>query len=183
SRGLPPRPKAEQVRVLLASGTNVAVDRVLMGLVSAGFDDIARLGSHRRTHKSLLDRVVHSSPPGRDAKQAVQSELEAMLKTAVGADRKEIGRALKASKAESFTADQARRLREARVTGVTCASATVPLLTRPPRSPRPLPRGGVASGGSGNNGSAATRKTGVAAGAAKTAGPWKRPAGVAGGNG
>lgn len=27
SRGLPPRPKAEQVRVLLAAGTNVAVDR------------------------------------------------------------------------------------------------------------------------------------------------------------
>lgn len=30
SRGLPPRPKAEQVRVLLASGTNVAVDRYLV---------------------------------------------------------------------------------------------------------------------------------------------------------
>ena len=27
SRGLAPRPKADQVRVLLASGTNVAVDR------------------------------------------------------------------------------------------------------------------------------------------------------------
>lgn len=27
SRGLGPRPKADQVRVLLASGTNVAVDR------------------------------------------------------------------------------------------------------------------------------------------------------------
>ncbi|CAB1113252.1 unnamed protein product [Ectocarpus sp. CCAP 1310/34] len=182
SRGLPPRPKAEQVRVLLASGTNVAVDRVLMGLVSAGFDDIARLGSHRRTHKSLLDRVVHSSPPGRDAQKAVQSELQAMLKTAVGAERDEIGRALQASKAESFTTDQAKRLREARVTGVTCASATVPLLTRPPRSPRPLPRGGVVSGGNGSN-SVAARKTGVATGGAKTAGPWKRPAGVAGSNG
>ncbi|CBN75854.1 prematurely terminated mRNA decay factor-like [Ectocarpus siliculosus] len=183
SRGLPPRPKAEQIRVLLASGTNVAVDRVLMGLVSAGFDDIARLGSHRRTHKSLLDRVVHSSPPGRDAQKAVQSELQAMLKTAVGADRDEIGRALQASKAESFTTDQTKRLREARVTGVTCASATVPLLTRPPRSPRPLPRGGVVSGGNGSNGSVAARKTGVATGGTKTAGPWKRPAGVAGSNG
>ena len=27
SRGLSPRPKAEQVRILLAAGTNVAVDR------------------------------------------------------------------------------------------------------------------------------------------------------------
>lgn len=69
------------------------------------------------------------------------------------------------------------------MTGVTCASATVPLLTRPPRSPRPLPRGGVVSGGNGSNGSVAARKTGVATGGAKTAGPWKRPAGVAGSNG
>ncbi|CAN0177859.1 unnamed protein product, partial [Ectocarpus sp. 4 AP-2014] len=183
SRGLAPRPKAVQVRVLLASGTNVAVDRVLMGLVSAGFDDIARIGSHRRTHKSLLERVVHSRPPGRDAQKAVQSELQAMLKTAVGAERDEIGRALQASKAESFAADQARRLHEARVTGVTCASATVPLLTRPPRSPRPLPRGGVGSGGNDSNDSVTARKTGVATGGAKTTGPWRRPAGVAGSNG
>ncbi|CAN0391182.1 unnamed protein product [Ectocarpus sp. 8 AP-2014] len=106
-----------------------------------------------------------------------------MLKTAVGADRDEIGRALQASKAESFTTDQAKRLREARVTGVTCASATVPLLIRPPRSPRPLPRGGVVSGGNGSNGSVAARKTGVATGGAKTAGRRKRPAGVPGSNG
>ena len=44
--------------------------RVLTGLVAKGFDSIARLGSHRRTHKSLLEWVVHTCPAGLDAKQA-----------------------------------------------------------------------------------------------------------------
>ena len=48
--------------------------RVLTGLVHAGFDDIARVGSHRRAHKSLLEYVVHSCP-GRDAKQVLSNRL------------------------------------------------------------------------------------------------------------
>ena len=44
------------------------VSRVLMGLMRRGFDSIARVGSHRRTHKSLLGCVVHSSC-GRDAQK------------------------------------------------------------------------------------------------------------------
>lgn len=41
---------------------------MLTGLVNADFDDIARVGSYRRTHKALLEWVVHSCP-GRDTKQ------------------------------------------------------------------------------------------------------------------
>lgn len=40
-----------------------------MGLAGAGFDDIARVGSYRRIHKSLLGFVVHDLSPGRDLKQ------------------------------------------------------------------------------------------------------------------
>ncbi|CAN0187178.1 unnamed protein product [Ascophyllum nodosum] len=139
TQGLAPRSRRQQIRVLLAAGTNVAVDRVLMGLMRRGFDSIARVGSHRRTHKSLLGCVVHSSC-GRDAQKAAQVDLQDMLKAAVGDERALVTEALEATKRDSFSADQALRLSEARVTGVTCASATTPLLTR-------FPARGVGGGG------------------------------------
>lgn len=48
-------------RILVASGTNVAVDRVLLGLLDAGCSDFLRVGSVRRMDARLLPHSLHAS--------------------------------------------------------------------------------------------------------------------------
>lgn len=48
-------------RVLVAAHTNVAVDRVLLGLQDAGFTDMLRVGSLPRIAKRLLRVSLHSA--------------------------------------------------------------------------------------------------------------------------
>jgi hypothetical protein len=49
-----------RVRILITSQTNVAVDNVLLGLLSRNCDDFARVGSVRKIAKPLLSYVLHS---------------------------------------------------------------------------------------------------------------------------
>ncbi|CAM9744014.1 unnamed protein product [Discosporangium mesarthrocarpum] len=137
THGLPPRTKEGQARVLVAAGTNVAVDRVLTGLVDAGFTDIARVGSHRRVHRSLLPWVVNGPSPGKDIKQSAEKDLSEVLRGCSSLEEREwVKQALDGVRREGFTVSQARRLAESRITGVTCASSTLPFLTRPPQRRR-----------------------------------------------
>lgn len=72
------------VRVLVAAHTNVAVDRVLLGLVEAGFMDVLRVGSLPRIAKPLLQYSLHSADDSKDA--VVQ--LQGMLRDATGQDER-----------------------------------------------------------------------------------------------
>jgi energy-coupling factor transporter ATP-binding protein EcfA2 len=69
-------------RVLVAAHTNVAVDRVLLGLLESGFTDILRVGSLQRIAKPLLQYSLHSAD---DSKDAI-AQLNAMLQDATGRD-------------------------------------------------------------------------------------------------
>lgn len=48
-------------RILVAAHTNVAVDRVLLGLLDAGFSNMLRVGSLPRIAKRLLGVSLHSA--------------------------------------------------------------------------------------------------------------------------
>ncbi|GLI60456.1 hypothetical protein VaNZ11_002613, partial [Volvox africanus] len=68
---------APLVRVLLASHTNVAVDRVLIGLQDAGFTDFLRLGSVDRIARPVLHRSLRA---GDDGNRDTAAELRKALK-------------------------------------------------------------------------------------------------------
>ena len=53
--------KNNDVRILIAANTNVAVDRILLGLQKYGFEDFARVGSVKKIAKPLLKNVINCS--------------------------------------------------------------------------------------------------------------------------
>lgn len=52
-------------RTLVAAHTNVAVDRVLLGLKERGFDSFMRVGSLRRIARPILSHSLHQVRIGR----------------------------------------------------------------------------------------------------------------------
>jgi hypothetical protein len=58
-------------RILVAAHTNVAVDRVLLGLQEAGFTNMLRVGSLARIAKRLLGVSLHSAGKKRDGEGGV----------------------------------------------------------------------------------------------------------------
>jgi hypothetical protein len=56
-----PQPPLLTPRVLVAAHTNVAVDRVLLGLLDSGFGSMLRIGSLPRIAKRLLRVSLHSA--------------------------------------------------------------------------------------------------------------------------
>nr|KAG5713564.1 hypothetical protein BaRGS_024612 [Batillaria attramentaria] len=65
-------------KLLLSSTTNVAVDRVLLGLLELGFDDFVRVGSVKKIAKLVLPYSVHAS--GSESQEL--KDLQEMLKSA-----------------------------------------------------------------------------------------------------
>lgn len=109
-------------RVLVCSATNVAVDRVLTGLVDVlESADIARVGSLRRISRSLLRYALPSSTDSR-ALASATADLRALMSEGYdgGADKDDV-----ISEKIAGLADSAglARLSRARVVGVTAASA------------------------------------------------------------
>ena len=51
----------KSIRILVSANTNVAVDRVLLGLMEHGFHDFMRVGSIRKIAKPVLPYSLHSS--------------------------------------------------------------------------------------------------------------------------
>lgn len=113
-------------RVLVCAATNVAVDRVLLGLLDAGFSDFVRVGALRRMHPRLLARSLHCSE-GRGG--GALRELEGMLHERGGVEG---GRRLvEAELGEVRRRGEAARLEVAKaapVLGATCCSALRPAL-------------------------------------------------------
>jgi len=118
----------KEARILVAAGTNVAVDRILHGLADRGLTDLARIGSFRKILKSLLPYTVHSLEMERTESKDAINELNEMLRGPLSAgDRKSVTQALEEAKSGAMKA-RAKALRKRKVVGVTCAAASKTVL-------------------------------------------------------
>jgi hypothetical protein len=120
----------QKVRILVAAQTNVAVDRVLLGLQERGFTSFTRVGSVRKIAKPILPHVLHFSRAGASAEDhdalAIR-EMQAMLRTSNPTDRLCIERALADLKAQR-SEKRAQMLRQQRVVGATCLATLFPIM-------------------------------------------------------
>eukprot|EP01080_Neovahlkampfia_damariscottae_P004972 gene4972-8566_t len=118
--------KAENknVRILVSSVTNVAVDGILQGLLKLGYTDFLRVGSQRKIAKQILPFTVSSD---KSAKETIK-EYKEMLKEAMSKeDAKAIKQAI--SELESGVSEKKKdTLQQVRVVGVTCAASSFPIL-------------------------------------------------------
>lgn len=110
-------------KVLVASTTNVAVDRVLLCLLSLGHDQFVRVGSVRKIAKPVLPYCVQT---GAGADRQDLRDLQDMLQAndLDAADRTDIRRAMERIQ----TGEYKRLLAQARVVGTTCAATLFPCL-------------------------------------------------------
>ncbi|KAM6301330.1 5'-3' DNA helicase ZGRF1 [Aegotheles albertisi] len=70
-------PRPAPWKLLIASSTNVAVDRILLGLLDLGFEDFIRVGSVRKITKAILPHSLHAGS-GNENEQL--KELLALMK-------------------------------------------------------------------------------------------------------
>lgn len=112
-------------RVLVCSHTNVAVDRVCIGLMESSVETFLRVGPVRKIHHSLLPYTLHAS----DSKSHANAltELKDMAKKATG----DVLEKLKAEiSAVERGADKKRKklLKTCPIVGVTCVSTALEVL-------------------------------------------------------
>lgn len=65
--------------VLITASTNVAVDRILLGLLELGFDQFVRIGSVRRINKKILPYAQHQNDTDGDDDNDTVMQLKSML--------------------------------------------------------------------------------------------------------
>ncbi|XP_072112071.1 5'-3' DNA helicase ZGRF1-like [Mobula birostris] len=107
-------PKQVQWKLLISASTNVAVDRVLLGLLELGFDKFIRVGSIRKIAKSILPYGLHA---GSDTEEI--RELQALLKDDLTpVEKMHVRRCIEQHKLGRNRA----MLKEVRVVGATCAA-------------------------------------------------------------
>lgn len=108
-------------RVLISAHTNIAVDRILTGLMAQGFTSFMRLGSLKKINKSILQHSVHSS-----CSSDSLSELKEMLRDAGNEKDKNIIQA----EIDAFSKGEERKRKKALMTlpviGATCCALLEP---------------------------------------------------------
>ncbi|XP_076449663.1 5'-3' DNA helicase ZGRF1-like [Babylonia areolata] len=111
-------------KLLLSSTTNVAVDRVLLGLMELGFDDFVRVGSVKKIAKPVLPYSMHAS--GSDNQEL--KDLQEMLKSQdiTSAEKHCIRRSIERHR----LGENRKRLGAVRVVGVTCAACSFQCLDK-----------------------------------------------------
>lgn len=117
------------IRVLVSAHTNVAVDRVLLGLLDSDCTDFLRVGALRRIDQRLLPHSLHASESKAHATAA--AELKEMLREGAGRMSPSEEAALRAELgAMERGADRQRKklLKTVPVVGVTCCSSLLPVL-------------------------------------------------------
>ncbi|XP_067895868.1 5'-3' DNA helicase ZGRF1-like isoform X2 [Heterodontus francisci] len=101
-------------KLLISASTNVAVDRVLLGLLDLGFDRFIRVGSIRKIAKPVLPYSLHA---GSDSEEL--RELQALLKEDLTlVEKMHVRKSIEQHKLGRNRAV----LKEVRVVGATCAA-------------------------------------------------------------
>ncbi|KAM6270227.1 5'-3' DNA helicase ZGRF1 isoform 2-T3 [Porphyrio hochstetteri] len=115
-------PRPAPWKLLIASSTNVAVDRILLGLLDLGFEDFVRVGSIRKITKAILPYSLHAGSGG-DTEQL--KELLALLKEDLTpAEKKYVKRSIEQHKLGANKTI----LQQVKVVGATCAACPFPCL-------------------------------------------------------
>ena len=110
-------------KVLIASTTNVAVDRVLQGLLDLGFDDFIRVGSVKKIACPILPFSVHAS----EKEDEELKELNDMLASDLTSFER--GYVRKAIEKHKLGANR-KKLSDVHVVGVTCAASVFPCMEK-----------------------------------------------------
>ncbi|XP_026959355.1 5'-3' DNA helicase ZGRF1 isoform X5 [Sagmatias obliquidens] len=109
-------------KVLISSSTNVAVDRVLLGLLSLGFEKFVRVGSVRKIAKPVLPYSLHA---GSENENEQLKELHALMKE----DLTPVERVYVRKSIEQHKLGTNKTLlKQVRVVGVTCAACPFPCM-------------------------------------------------------
>ncbi|XP_064918355.1 5'-3' DNA helicase ZGRF1 isoform X5 [Columba livia] len=115
-------PRPAPWKLLIASSTNVAVDRILLGLLDLGFEDFIRVGSIRKITKAILPYSLHAGS-GNENEQL--KELLALMKE----DLTPVERMyVKKSIEQHKLGTNKTILQQVKVVGVTCAACPFPCL-------------------------------------------------------
>ncbi|XP_023565935.1 protein ZGRF1, partial [Octodon degus] len=110
-------------KLLISSSTNVAVDRVLLGLLSLGFEKFVRVGSVRKIAKPILPYSLHA---GAENENEQLKELHALMKEDLTpAERVCVRRSIEQHKLGTTRT----LLRQVLVVGVTCAACPFPCMS------------------------------------------------------
>ncbi|NXT18351.1 ZGRF1 protein, partial [Syrrhaptes paradoxus] len=109
-------------KVLIASSTNVAVDRILLGLLDLGFEDFIRVGSIRKITKAILPYSLHAGS-GNENEQL--KELLALMKEDLTPVEKMY---VRKSIEQHKLGTNKTVLQQVKVVGVTCAACPFPCL-------------------------------------------------------
>ncbi|XP_054942150.1 5'-3' DNA helicase ZGRF1 isoform X1 [Physeter macrocephalus] len=109
-------------KLLISSSTNVAVDRVLLGLLSLGFEKFVRVGSVRKIAKPVLPYSLHA---GSENENEQLKELHALMKE----DLTPVERVCVRKSIEQHKLGTNKTLlKQVRVVGVTCAACPFPCM-------------------------------------------------------
>ncbi|XP_044080161.1 protein ZGRF1 [Neovison vison] len=109
-------------KLLISSSTNVAVDRVLLGLLSLGFEKFVRVGSVRKIAKPVLPYSLHA---GSESENEQLKELHALMKE----DLTPLERVYVRKSIEQHKLGTNKTLlKQVRVVGVTCAACPFPCM-------------------------------------------------------
>nr|XP_047922428.1 protein ZGRF1 isoform X3 [Anser cygnoides] len=115
-------PRPAPWKLLIASSTNVAVDRILLGLLDLGFEDFIRVGSIRKITKAILPYSLHAGS-GNENEQL--KELLALLKEDLTPVEKIY---VRKSIEQHKLGTNKTILQQVKVVGATCAACPFPCL-------------------------------------------------------
>ncbi|KFP90414.1 Uncharacterized protein C4orf21, partial [Apaloderma vittatum] len=115
-------PRPAPWKLLIASSTNVAIDRILLGLLDLGFDNFIRVGSIRKITKAILPHSLHAGS-GNENEQL--KELLALMKEDLTPAEKVY---VKKSIEQHKLGTNKTILQQVKVVGVTCAACPFPCL-------------------------------------------------------
>ncbi|XP_010000170.1 PREDICTED: protein ZGRF1 [Chaetura pelagica] len=115
-------PRPTPWKLLIASSTNVAVDRILLGLLDLGFEDFIRVGSIRKITKAILPHSLHAGS-GNENEQL--KELLALMKEDLTpAEKMYVRKSIEQHKLGTNKTI----LQQVKVVGATCAACPFPCL-------------------------------------------------------
>ncbi|XP_052214984.1 protein ZGRF1-like isoform X3 [Dreissena polymorpha] len=109
-------------KLLISSTTNVAVDRILMGLLDLGFEDFVRVGSVKKIAKPVLPYSVHASGTESQELKDLQEMLRCPDLTAT--EKSHIRKGIEKHR----KGENKKKLGRVQVVGATCASCSLTTL-------------------------------------------------------